>query len=334
MNRVPPGSSQDAEFGPLLARMRKHVGQSQLSFALTANISSRHLSFLESGRARPSAVMVDRLAKALHATPQETARLKHAAGYAVSSGKTAGRIALSVDDSFAVQAFDAASEIQEAESADHAATAAARFLEKLGITHFATGEVRRTDGVVEIEMDRAGRPAFGWLQHFAMRGYRNEDALVARTAAGSGAFFWSDLDKQAMRASSRRILDEARDFGVCDGFVVSIPRHDGSLRAFTSWAGRIDTDPRSRLAARLVATTLIESGDRLGRDVLERRLPKLHRQLLGAVHAMGDVDGISRELGMTGDAVRIALACACRDMGAKSPAEAAERAAKLGLLAA
>ena len=41
-------------FGDLLARWRKTRRMSQLGLALEAEISSRHLSFIETGRARPS----------------------------------------------------------------------------------------------------------------------------------------------------------------------------------------------------------------------------------------------------------------------------------------
>jgi transcriptional regulator with XRE-family HTH domain len=53
-------------FPALLRFWRKRRGLSQLDLALEAGISARHLSFLESGRARPSAEMVLGLMSALH----------------------------------------------------------------------------------------------------------------------------------------------------------------------------------------------------------------------------------------------------------------------------
>ena len=48
-------------FSALLKYWRGRRGLSQLELALEADVSSRHVSFLESGRAQPSVEMVLRL---------------------------------------------------------------------------------------------------------------------------------------------------------------------------------------------------------------------------------------------------------------------------------
>jgi transcriptional regulator with XRE-family HTH domain len=52
-------------FPALLRYWRRRRGQSQLDLALEAGVSARHVSFLESGRARPSVEMVARLLSVL-----------------------------------------------------------------------------------------------------------------------------------------------------------------------------------------------------------------------------------------------------------------------------
>jgi transcriptional regulator with XRE-family HTH domain len=69
-------------FGDLLARWRKTRRMSQLGLALEAEISSRHVSFIETGRARPSRDMVLRLAQALDVPLRERNDLLLAAGFA------------------------------------------------------------------------------------------------------------------------------------------------------------------------------------------------------------------------------------------------------------
>lgn len=54
-----------AEFGEQLRLWRRRRRMSQLDLALEAEISSRHLSFVETGRSRPSREMVLRLAETL-----------------------------------------------------------------------------------------------------------------------------------------------------------------------------------------------------------------------------------------------------------------------------
>lgn len=78
------GMSAEARpvFGGLLARWRKTRRMSQLGLALEAEISSRHVSFIETGRARPSREMVLRLAQALDVPLRERNDLLLAAGFA------------------------------------------------------------------------------------------------------------------------------------------------------------------------------------------------------------------------------------------------------------
>jgi transcriptional regulator with XRE-family HTH domain len=69
-------------FGVLLRRWRAVRSVSQLQLALDADISTRHLSCVETGRAQPSQEMVLRLAEALQVPLRERNVLLLAAGYA------------------------------------------------------------------------------------------------------------------------------------------------------------------------------------------------------------------------------------------------------------
>lgn len=75
-------ASQAASFGDLLRRWRQRRGLTQLALALDAGVSTRHLSWLETGRAAPSRAMVLRLAVQLDVPLRERNLLLQAAGYA------------------------------------------------------------------------------------------------------------------------------------------------------------------------------------------------------------------------------------------------------------
>jgi transcriptional regulator with XRE-family HTH domain len=68
--------------GALLRDWRQRRRRSQLDLALDAEVSQRHLSFVESGRAAPSREMVLRLAEQLDVPLRERNALLLAAGYA------------------------------------------------------------------------------------------------------------------------------------------------------------------------------------------------------------------------------------------------------------
>src|SRR5260370_14220365 len=72
----------DINFGVLLRRWRAVRRLSQLDLALDADLSTRHLSCVERGRAQPSREMVLRLAEALQVPLRERNAMLLAAGYA------------------------------------------------------------------------------------------------------------------------------------------------------------------------------------------------------------------------------------------------------------
>ncbi|MBB4932980.1 transcriptional regulator with XRE-family HTH domain [Lipingzhangella halophila] len=74
--------AQDQPVGALLREWRKHRGLSQLDLAIQAEVSTRHVSFVETGRTLPSRSMVLHLAKHLRVPLRQRNRLLVAAGYA------------------------------------------------------------------------------------------------------------------------------------------------------------------------------------------------------------------------------------------------------------
>lgn len=75
-------TSTKSTVGELLRRWRERRRLSQLDLALAAEISTRHLSFVETGRASPSRDMVLRLGEHLGVPLRERNQLLLAAGYA------------------------------------------------------------------------------------------------------------------------------------------------------------------------------------------------------------------------------------------------------------
>jgi transcriptional regulator with XRE-family HTH domain len=74
--------------GPLLRGWRERRRISQLELSLRADSSARHISFIETGRARPSQAMVLRLAEHLEVPVRERNALLLAAGYAPAYPET------------------------------------------------------------------------------------------------------------------------------------------------------------------------------------------------------------------------------------------------------
>src|SRR5262245_24091833 len=71
-----------SQVGKVLQHWRAARGMSQLALALEADVSPRHMSFVETGRAQPSRELVLQLARALEIPLRERNVLLLAAGYA------------------------------------------------------------------------------------------------------------------------------------------------------------------------------------------------------------------------------------------------------------
>jgi transcriptional regulator with XRE-family HTH domain len=90
--RTAPRRSRERPASPvgrLLKQWRERRRMSQLGLALEAEISTRHLSFLETGRAQPSREMLLLLARVLEIPPRHRNELLTAAGFAPIYRETA-----------------------------------------------------------------------------------------------------------------------------------------------------------------------------------------------------------------------------------------------------
>src|SRR5580692_8063922 len=75
-------AAASAPIGEMLRAWRRRRSLSQLELSLNAGVSSRHLSFLETGRSQPSREMVLHLAEELEVPPRERNSMLLAAGFA------------------------------------------------------------------------------------------------------------------------------------------------------------------------------------------------------------------------------------------------------------
>lgn len=83
MQQRPPDPDRQLDsFGLLLKQWRSQRGFSQLDLAITSQVSQRHISFLESGRAKPSREMVLQLAMVLEIPLRQQNLMLTAAGFA------------------------------------------------------------------------------------------------------------------------------------------------------------------------------------------------------------------------------------------------------------
>lgn len=101
MGTVPDRDPRAGLFPALLRHWRGRRGLSQLDLALAADVSARHVSFLETGRSSPSAEMVVRLAAALGVPLRHVDAMLEAAGHPAVHGARDDALPPSVVDALA-----------------------------------------------------------------------------------------------------------------------------------------------------------------------------------------------------------------------------------------
>lgn len=82
MSLMTATDSQRPPFASMLRRLRQERRLSQLGLSLESEVAQRHISFLESGRARPGRDVVLKLSRALELSLRVTNGLLNAAGFA------------------------------------------------------------------------------------------------------------------------------------------------------------------------------------------------------------------------------------------------------------
>lgn len=99
---MPDGDHRTGLFPALLKHWRRQRGLSQLDLAIAADVSSRHISFLETGRSTPSTEMVVRLGSTLGVPLRQVNEMLRAAGHEAFYEETDGALPAAVAESLAL----------------------------------------------------------------------------------------------------------------------------------------------------------------------------------------------------------------------------------------
>lgn len=327
-------------FGVMLASLRNARGKSQLALSLEADVSARHVSFLETGRSSPTRDMVGRLARALKLTAAERCALMAAAGYRDSVLPAQPETTLpgghGTDD------FEAMIAIETARTEDHAVATAAKLLARLGLTQFYTGTLQRickaTGRALQICHHQIAHAPLGWMLHYRERNYRSVDPLVRAALHRHLPFFWSDLFAAGpLIPEVHNMLHEAGDFRITNGFVMPIHRVDGMVHALSAMGESLDTDdPRIRISARAVSVALLHRIDALGlpAEDAELALDQQERDWLAYILEGRPVTWLADRYQLDEFQAGRKMSAISLRMGTSDSLEAALRACRAGLLPA
>jgi LuxR family quorum sensing-dependent transcriptional regulator len=93
-----------------------------------------------------------------------------------------------------------------------------------------------------------------WANRYASRGYVAHDATIRRVISSPEPFFWRELAPYIRDdLSARRIMDEATEFNLKEGFTLSLQTLDGQTMLFSLGGQHLAVNPDARGVLTLVA---------------------------------------------------------------------------------
>jgi LuxR family quorum sensing-dependent transcriptional regulator len=120
-----------------------------------------------------------------------------------------------------------------------------------------------------------------WLARYLSRGYLLKDPIILRSQAKADPFFWDELtpfmDADPM---GRRIVEEAREFSLVEGFSAAIQTLDGQTVGFSLAGRHLETHPDMRGVLTLIASYAIGRAIALHQESSHQESTDQKRQII------------------------------------------------------
>ncbi|MER9136095.1 LuxR family transcriptional regulator [Mesorhizobium sp. M0830] len=176
-----------------------------------------------------------------------------------------------------------------------------------------------------------------WSERYFSQGYLYRDPTIQLVSRGSSPFRWSEMNQMgAVRPFGRRIMDEATEFKLCEGFTIPFATLERQVVGFSVAGEKLDPDPHDRLAFQFVAAcafgcaAILADGKRISKPV--RLSPRQQDVLRWASEGL-TVDQIADHLSISRNTADTHLRLVRERLGVTSTIHAVAEAFRLGLIA-
>lgn len=237
------------------------------------------------------------------------------------------------------RAFDAVAAAQHASTLPELNGLVGRTFEALGFDVYLGVNAVDATGRPNIEL-LFGQAPEAWYAHYRDHGYEQCDAVIQEMLRSTEPLFWSDLaQRRTIKDVELRVLNEAGDFGLQNGFMTPLHNLDGSISAVLLMGSQVEArDPDLRAAAHLLSLYYGSVGRRLlassqDRPVRARPLTPRQRECLLWVRMGKSSADIGDLLGLSSETVNEHIAEACQRLGVRTRVQAVAEAAVRGLIA-
>lgn len=154
---------------------------------------------------------------------------------------------------YAERMFDAVSDFESINTAQGVTDKLAAILGSFGYSAFLITNVPEPPLKLEPYILLNGWPK-GWSDHYSKRDYYKHDPIAAWCRKSINPFEWSDVPINVEGdPKAAEVMNVARDFGLCEGFLVPIVRSTGFHACVTMAGVKPDLDPKAKRAIHVIS---------------------------------------------------------------------------------
>ncbi|MDQ0421052.1 hypothetical protein GVN24_03590 [Rhizobium sp. CRIBSB] len=179
----------------------------------------------------------------------------------------------------------------------------------------------------------------GWFERYVRENYVHVDPVIHRTKMSDEAFVWSEaLSGKPLSRAAKRVMNEATEFGMMDGY--SVPLHSvGGFQAIVTFGARkVDLSDEQRGALHIISiyahnrlrTFLAEATDR--RAAAAVKVSPREREVILWCSAGKTNWEIGQILGISEKTVQHEIASASRKLNSVNRAQLIAESIRLGII--
>lgn len=212
-----------------------------------------------------------------------------------------------------------------------------RYIGRFGATHVLAGSFPKFGLERRRQLDHIilGAWPSEWVSHYFRSGYVYHDPTIRMVREKHLPFFWRDIALRRLPSEATRIMGEARDFGLEDGFTFGLQTPDGATIGFSISGAHLEMDDRDRDRVTLLASIAVDRALQL--KELDRNPPSMgvtpreRRALQLAADGLRENE-IAVRMGISGHGANKHLRSVRAKLEARNTPNAIAIAMRLGLL--
>ncbi|MER9947308.1 LuxR family transcriptional regulator [Mesorhizobium sp. M0047] len=213
------------------------------------------------------------------------------------------------------------------------------YAERFGATNLLAGPIPPPHALRREQLSHVLLDAWPeqWSERYFSKGYLDRDPTIQLVSRGSRPFRWSEMGEMCrICPSGWRIMDEATEFKLCEGFTIPFATLERQAVGFSVAGEKLDPDPHDRIAFQFVAAcafgcaAILADGKGNSKPV---SLSSRQRDVLSWASEGLTVDEIADRLSISRNTADTHLRAARERLGVASTVHAVAEAFRQGLIA-